>query len=707
MSGCSHDETKRSATIWRSKVSLCLFLLFALGLPALAQSNGHTFFLKSYGGKCLDFGPPPQVAGAPVFLYVCNGTISQQVRVMEPDTSPAGQHRVILFAGSKVIGVKGNVSGNDIALELQDQNSSAGQIFRLDGDSIISGAPPLNNRQLVVQVQNNRGANHTPLVHGSFDWKATGTLPLKLNPGVTLRSNRRLTGLGARITWSSSTVLSPAADKPVMLDARADFTRITGVRLTGPSCTTVETNTPRWNGILADDAHPSLIDHNELSCWTTAGIGTSYANMTYLPNPPLRLQPIHIARNFIHHNPMQDFGYGVVTGSGSIPLIEGNTFLMNRHAIASDGTDFSGYEAFYNLVLSSVPGYPKKVTTQREQDFDMHGTGPADDKKCPGGPPLSVLALICNGTSACGGCAGQYINIGWNTFLGTALRLSTHYSFFLRGTPSFKAVFHDNIVRQSHGDAIENAGAPSKLTFAANDFGSANPTDKLAVGDFDGDGKDDLFLATGAAWYYSPAGKVEWRFLNAQTDALDSLLFGDFDGDGRTDVFKLQGQDWMVSWGGASPWEKINQSNVQFSNLAVGDFDGDGRADIFYSDGHSWFVSSGGSGPLTPFATSSFRVPDLRFGDFNHDGKTDVFGIVSGAWQVSYGARTNWTRLRARLTDSVAGLMVADFNGDGKPDVALRVQWIIKSILRGNWRLDDIQHVALFRGGVWPIPKSF
>jgi hypothetical protein len=688
------------------KFTLCVF--FVLPFHGFAQNGGHTFFVKHYGGKCLDFGPPPQVTGGPVFLYVCNGSIAQQVRVVEPDTSPAGQHKVILFAGSKVIGIKGNGPVSGAALELQDQSSSPGQIFQLDGDSIIIGA----NRDLVVQVQNSFSANRTPLVlgyrdlkdaefwdfsavdgsatlptsgfvrvpqektladalqnatfgsvivaDGSLDLTVTGSLPLMVKSGVTLRSDRRLTNLGAALRWSTQTVLGAGLD-PTMLDARASYTRVTGLRVTGPSCSTVQPNTPAWNGILADDAYASIIDHNEFSCWTTAAVGTSNTKSLFvaMPNPLARPQPIHVVRNFIHHNEMANFGYGVVTGGGSLPLIQGNTFLMNRHAISGDPAPYTGYLALYNLILSPVPGYKPHTLTEREQDFDMHGSQPKN-------------GAGCGDIQWCGGSAGQYINIQGNMFLGTSLEESIHPSFFLRGTPTFKAMYQNNIVIQGRALAIKNVGDTDKFFIINNQFSAANPTNKLAVGDFDGDGKDDLFLATGAAWYYSPAGQVDWRFLNAQTDSLQTLLFGDFDGDGRTDIFKQQGQDWLVSWGGASPWEKINTSNAQFADLAVGDFDGDERADIFYSDGHSWFVSSGGTGPLTQFQTSSFRVADLRFGDFNHDGKTDVFGIVSGAWQVSYGAKSSWTRLRAKLTDSVVGLMVADFDGDGKADVGVR-----------------------------------
>ena len=304
---------------------------------------------------------------------------------------------------------------------------------------------------------------------------------------------------------------------------------------------------------------------------------------------------------------------------------------------------FSGYRARLNLVQYDAPGYG--ITNHVQQDFDMHG-----------------LLDTCG--QHCGGMAGFYMEIGRNTFLG-----GNRINFRLRGTPRNMAEFHDNVFVGSQGDVLENSGDSSRLILTNNQFNATNPTKRLGVGDFDGDGKDDLFLATGAAWYYASAGNAEWRFINAQTDGINSLRFGDFDNDGRTDVF-AQHDNWDVSWGGISKWETINGSGPLLQDFTIGDFVGDRRADVFYADGQTWYISDGGVGPFTPINTSSFRVAALRFGDFNADGKTDVFGVVSGNWMVSYSGTGFWTYLRSKLTDSVSSLTVADFNGDGRADLA-------------------------------------
>src|SRR5262249_28230127 len=144
-----------------------------------------------------------------------------------------------------------------------------------------------------------------------------------------------------------------------------------------------------------------------------------------------------------------------------------------------------------------------------------------------------------------------------------------------------------------------NGPVPSSIDYVelTGNVVSPNPANRLGVGDFDSDRSDDLFLATGAGWYYAPAGRAAWRFLSAKTEKIDRLLFGDFDGDGRTDVFTVTGDGQLkVSWGGVSDWELLNRfvtlaggtPEEIIANMAVGNFMGDQRSDLFLADGTNW-----------------------------------------------------------------------------------------------------------------------
>jgi hypothetical protein len=712
-----------------------------------------TFYVRSYGGKCLAFNPPPrrpiggalsEFAGSPVFIDDCNGTVAQQVGVEE---LPGPGYLVILRAGGGVIGKrisKPGVAREDWAgaqsptstpdqtpLEVQPYTDppGPGQIFALDGDGIILA----EGRNLVVEVQNNRGANRTPLVLGRRDlddsefWAFAATdgsgkrptsgfvrvslpqndsdiiafvdtiqvnrpgmvfeldpdvsidltnhYPIRIKEGVTIRGDRRGTRPGPEL-WVRE------GYSKTMLRIEGSDVRITGLRLRGPNRTNDEDSPLAYGIAFTGDKllfHRIIIDHNDLSGWTGAAVtvrgfdgGVCQAGDDN-PGPPLDLFNVRVARNFIHHNQREEEGYGVETTSGAHTLIEGNTFVSNRHAIAAGGEPRTIYRAWYNLVLSEAPQQHQLVDWYTH-DFDMHGT---EDKGVGGGR---------------GGTGGQYIEIAWNTFMGM-----NRNNFKLRGEPCYLAEFHHNVSRrQNHTDAVacSYCGQIDKLrVYDNNRFNASDPTYPLGVGDFDGDGTEDVFLATGAAWYYAPAANAEWRFLNVQTERISSLRFGDFDGDGRTDVFTQHGYNWEVSWGGASKWETINVSAPALEDFAIGDFDGDHRADVFYANGQEWFVSFGGVGMFTHFALATHRVSDLRFGDFNDDGNTDVFGVVGDEWMVVYGGTHYWAPLRAKLRDSVAPLTVADFDGDGRADVvaleiragAVGYSWLVSRSGTDDW----------------------
>jgi hypothetical protein len=775
------------------------------------------FYVRSYQGKCLDYGTSPSANGATVFLNDCGQ--AHPIRVVEigdQTDSQGNKYRtdglgnkfyydVLLFAGKQVIGVH-NTQANAVdgaalpplpgsAIELQTYNPNLvsgglkNQIFRFDGDSIIpegflaclntdtnlcsTPQPP----QLVVQVQNARGTNGSPIIAGLrnltdnefWDFNAidgSGRFPTKgfmmvgspgqlsgsicgdpsqcgnwgrvivINPnfscfvegatetacidvsanptlvlpaGVTLRGTRRGTLFGSELHALYTSSQS-------MLEIRGDYVRITGLRLHGYTRSTDDiqnTTQAIYVGSPGPATGPlfsvgtttqfvAIIDHTDISDWEGAAVNVNgpyhlnqnvsfcsfiYQGVQYTQScsdeiafPPTgqfvrvaddsaTLSNLRVEHNFLHHNERNNGGYGVVTSNGGRVSINGNTCLLNRHCIASDGEPHNEYRAATNLVLSTVPHYGLTVN----QDFDMHGT---------------------NG--GYGDAAGYYVDIVGNTFLGT-----DHSNYWLRGGPIVPTDFHNNISLQDsglnplgQGAVVRHTCTPTivcadqiDINIFGDQFDAPNPTNRLGVGDFDADGVQDTFLATGAAWYYAPGGQREWRLLSAQTQTIDQVLLGDFDGDRRTDVIAIQNGQFVISWGGISTWEVLNTDPTggrlfllpsAVTAMTVGDFDGDGMPDIFWADTRTWWVSYGGNTPFVMVGTSGFSLQDLRFGDFDANGTTDVFGITGGNWSVSYSPKfarnqlfSGWQTLQPALGDGTAnGLIVADFDGNGIADVA-------------------------------------
>jgi len=122
----------------------------------------------------------------------------------------------------------------------------------------------------------------------------------------------------------------------------------------------------------------------------------------------------------------------------------------------------------------------------------------------------------------------------------------------------------------------------------------------------------------------SSGGTVDWKELNTSSITVPDLGFGDFNGDGKTDVFRANGQNWYVSYNGTSKWQVINTAREMLPTLGFADFNGDGKTDVFRSFAGSWQVSYAGATNWQTLAPVSVRLFDLAFGDFDGDGKADV-----------------------------------------------------------------------------------
>jgi hypothetical protein len=483
------------------------------------------------------------------------------------------------------------------------------------------------------------------------NFQLTGTFPILVPEGVTIASNRGalVEGVyseGALIAVDSGSV---SANVPVF-DTNASGVRFSSLRFEGPygiideSYTQVETV-----GIRARSGASNIeIDNIEIYGWTNAAIYLKGAQHAY------------VHHNHIHRNHHQHFYTNTSTGSGASAygivlyddadaLIEANIFDYNRHSIAGHGEPGQSYEARYNIVQQHLAAHA----------FDMHQfTGPANAKS-----------------------AGNEIYIHHNTFLTT--QASTGVINGTTGSPSNLIATGVDIRDKPTGCAwIEyNVFADSDIPPNAKVIRQENSVDNFAP-NYNAFGTTSLLSANGVTG--------EWRPVQPAPASLSTMRIGDFDGDGRDDLFKLDGDDWMVAPGGNGLWANLNSTSsvllsgtLALSDLRFGDFDGDGRTDIFFAkpiEGTDYFqwtaVSSDENRTVLSLASSIYPLADLRFADIDHDGTTDVFHVRSnGQWEISSGGTAPWkvvytpTTTPATPVAAVAQLAFGDFNGDGKTDV--------------------------------------
>jgi hypothetical protein len=219
--------------------------------------------------------------------------------------------------------------------------------------------------------------------------------------------------------------------------------------------------------------------------------------------------------------------------------------------------------------------------------------------------------------------------------------------------------------------------------------------ERHAVGDFDGDGADELAVDFGATgtWLYNGGS---WSQLTPSNP--ESLAAADVDGDSVDELLADLGTSGLWLWN-AGAWNQLSGVNVD--SLAAGDVDADGAAEVaadfgaaglWLYNGGAWSQLSGVNAEQVATANVNGLGGDEIVGDFGATGlwlwgggtwtqlsSVNADDVTSGAWSGGqyllgdFGAMGLWQWKGGSWTQlsgvNAAYVMTADLDGNGQDDV--------------------------------------
>ncbi len=252
------------------------------------------------------------------------------------------------------------------------------------------------------------------------------------------------------------------------------------------------------------------------------------------------------------------------------------------------------------------------------------------------------------------------------------------------------------VVLRGHGDGTFDA----PTSFAAG----AKPW-MLALADVDGDGVQDLAVANFVSGGnllrgdghcgFGPPTKVLDAAPNGQySEAALSVAAGDLDGDGFADlVFDATGpgggkEYYAVLFGhGDGTFEPAAMVPVKTgsSQIVIADVNGDGRPDIVSSS--SWLSShlegSGWIQEVTYLGNRTFSAVDAKpvnhgpdglvVADVDGDGKPDVLAPTHSGGAIAFARSHGTLTTIAATSGRLEGIATGDLDGDGRLDVVVAV----------------------------------
>lgn len=269
-------------------------------------------------------------------------------------------------------------------------------------------------------------------------------------------------------------------------------------------------------------------------------------------------------------------------------------------------------------------------------------------------------------------------------------------------TADMNADGHPDIVSCGYQSLLIANGQPDGSFRTAHDEVVARLIHGVTVADFNNDGNPDV-ITSGEPALRIAFGKGNATFtapaiVAGSSPVYTSLFHGDFNGDGNQDLFAIDaatnGGQILLGKGDGTFASPIPTHLTPPTLIA--DLNGDGRDDLLYSNfsiSSSSFVNgvtsliSQGDGTFTqftvPLGVHTGALDFIAVADFDGDGKPDLAAVSETQMQIFHGngdgsfatpGRSIALNLPAGAAINILSLTAADFDGDGHKDLAVRVR---------------------------------